>query len=149
MAKLTNRDLFRIWNGLDLSDYNEREVVDQLDTYCVQATYIYYLPEGTLFVTAQDTLPDSHFEAIDYAEIETPDKVFYDLTNTIAATRTAYDLRREGWKETHDTAGDLVLVRFSDPRVGYKPADGTLIIGYHEHPQKVYTYNELKKIIDK
>lgn len=149
MAKLTDKDLWRIWQDLDLAAYDEREVMDQLDTYCVQATYIYHLPEGTLFVTAQDTLPNNHFEAIDYAEIETRDKVFYGLTNTIAATLTAHALRRDGWKGTHDTAGDLVLVRFSNPRIGYKPADGTLIIGYHEYPEKVYTYTDIKKIIDK
>lgn len=55
----------------------------------------------------------------------------------------------DGWKPCHGSDGELVLVRFSDPRIGYKPADGTLIIGYHEHPQKVYTYTDIKKIIDK
>lgn len=41
-----------------------------------------------------------------------------------------------------------VLVRYSNPRIGWKPADGTLIIGYFEHPTKVFTIEELKKIID-
>ena len=58
-------------------------------------------------------------------------------------------LLAEGWKPCHGSDGVLVLVRFSDPRVGYKPADGTLIVGYHEYPEKVYDYNQLKKIIDK
>ena len=34
-----------------------------------------------------------------------------------------------------------VLVRYSDPRIGWKPEDGTLIIGYFEYPEKV---NSLK-----
>lgn len=58
-------------------------------------------------------------------------------------------LLSDGWKATRDKDGKLVLVRFSNPRIGYKPADGTLIIGYHEHPQKVYTHTDIKKIIDK
>lgn len=41
-----------------------------------------------------------------------------------------------------------VLVRYSNPRVGWKPADGTLIVGYNEYPKKVYTIEELMKIID-
>ena len=43
--------------------------------------------------------------------------------------------------------GDI-LVRFSNPRIGWKPEDGTLIVGYFEHPTKVFTIEELKKIIE-
>ena len=41
-----------------------------------------------------------------------------------------------------------VLVRYSNPRVGWKPADGTLIVGYHEWPQKVTSIEQLEQIID-
>ena len=47
-----------------------------------------------------------------------------------------------GWVDKGD-----VLVRFSHPRIGWKPADGTLIIGYHEHPQKVTTMEALEHIL--
>ena len=57
-------------------------------------------------------------------------------------------LLADGWKATRDKDGKLVLVRFSDPRIGYKPDDGTLIIGYHEQTEKVYDYEQLMKIID-
>lgn len=57
-------------------------------------------------------------------------------------------LLSDGWKATRDKDGKLVLVRFSDPRVGYKPDDGTLIIGFHEYPDYVYDYEQLMKIID-
>ena len=40
-----------------------------------------------------------------------------------------------------------VLVRYSDPRIGWKE-DGTLIIGYHEWPEKVTTIEKLKEIIE-
>lgn len=48
-----------------------------------------------------------------------------------------------GWIDKGD-----VIVRYSDPRIGWKPSDGTLIIGYYEHPKKVYTIEELNKAID-
>ena len=47
-----------------------------------------------------------------------------------------------GWVDKGD-----VLVRYSNPRIGWKP-DGTLIIGYNEWPTKVNTIEELKKIIE-
>lgn len=47
-----------------------------------------------------------------------------------------------GWVDKGD-----VLVRYSNPRIGWKPSDGTLIIGYHEYPKKVYTIEELNKIL--
>ena len=47
-----------------------------------------------------------------------------------------------GWVDKGD-----VLVRYSDPRIGWKPADGTLIIGYHEYSEKVFTIEELEKIV--
>ncbi|MBR0083065.1 MAG: hypothetical protein IJP93_03175 [Bacteroidales bacterium] len=43
--------------------------------------------------------------------------------------------------------GDI-LVLYSNPRLGWKP-DGTLIIGYHEYPEKVYTPEALEAIIKK
>lgn len=48
-----------------------------------------------------------------------------------------------GWADRGD-----VLVRYSNPRLGWKPADGTLIIGYNEWKEKVHTINQLKEIID-
>lgn len=48
-----------------------------------------------------------------------------------------------GWIDKGD-----VIVRYSDPRIGWKPSDGTLIIGYYEYPKKVYTIEELNKAID-
>lgn len=48
-----------------------------------------------------------------------------------------------GWIDKGD-----VLVRYSTPRIGWKPEDGTLIVGYHEWPKKVLTINHLKGIID-
>lgn len=39
-----------------------------------------------------------------------------------------------------------VMVLFVTPRFGYKQ-DGTLIIGYHEHPEKVTTVERLTEII--
>lgn len=53
-----------------------------------------------------------------------------------------------GWKLCHNSAGEETLVRFSNPRIGYKPDSGTLIIGYHEYPQKVWTMEQLQTIID-
>lgn len=43
--------------------------------------------------------------------------------------------------------GDI-LVRYSSPRIGWKPEDGTLIVGYYEWPQKVTSIEMLEKIID-
>lgn len=40
-----------------------------------------------------------------------------------------------------------VLVRYSNPRLGLK-ADGTLIIGYYEHPTKVHNLEQLSKAIN-
>lgn len=48
-----------------------------------------------------------------------------------------------GWVDKGD-----VLVRYSKPRLGWKPGDGTLIIGYHEWPEKVTTIEKLKEIIE-
>ena len=39
-----------------------------------------------------------------------------------------------------------VWVRFSNPRLGWKP-DGTLIVGYHERPEKVHTPEELEAVL--
>ena len=47
-----------------------------------------------------------------------------------------------GWVEKNG-----VLVRYSHPRLGWKP-DGTLIIGYWEHPTKVYTIEQLYNILN-
>lgn len=48
-----------------------------------------------------------------------------------------------GWVDKGD-----VLVRYSRPRIGWKPADGTLIVGYREWPEKVTTIEKLKEIIE-
>lgn len=50
-------------------------------------------------------------------------------------------LQAQGWIEK---AG--IMVRFSHPRIGWKP-DGTLIIGYHEYPEKVTTIEQLQNIL--
>ena len=52
------------------------------------------------------------------------------------------ELIRQGWEDHGD-----VMVRRSDPRIGWKPADGTLIIGYHESPEKVFDMNRLEEIL--
>lgn len=49
-----------------------------------------------------------------------------------------------GWVDKGD-----VLVRYSSPRLGWKPSDGTLIIGYHEHPQKVWDIDSLLSVLGK
>lgn len=54
-----------------------------------------------------------------------------------------------GWKLCHNSTGEETLVRFSTPRIGYKPKSGTLIIGYHEWKEKVWSMEELNKVIDK
>lgn len=51
------------------------------------------------------------------------------------------ELLKSGWVDKGD-----VMVRYSSPRVGWKE-DGTLIIGYHEHPEKVYSIKRLKEIL--
>ena len=43
-----------------------------------------------------------------------------------------------GWVDKGD-----VLVRYSNPRIGWKPADGTLIIGFREYKEKVHTIEDL------
>ena len=47
-----------------------------------------------------------------------------------------------GWVDKVD-----VLVRFSNPRLGWKPSDGTLIIGYREWKEKVFDYEKLEQIL--
>ena len=53
------------------------------------------------------------------------------------------ELIARGWVDKGD-----VLVRFSNPRLGWKPADGTLIIGYREYPQKVHHIEDLDSILN-
>lgn len=48
-----------------------------------------------------------------------------------------------GWVEKGD-----VLVRYSNPRIGWKPEDGTLIIGYFECHEKCLTAEQLRRHID-
>ena len=48
-----------------------------------------------------------------------------------------------GWVEKNG-----VLVRYSNPRLGWKP-DGTLIIGYWEYPIKVHTIKELNDVLER
>lgn len=148
MAKLTNKDLWRIWQDLDLAAYDERDPMDRVDDYCAESYYTYHIPEGTLYVTALDVLPEDNFAEILCVEFSDGINEF-DITRAIKTEEITGRLLSDGWKATNDRNGELVLVRFSDPRIGYKPATGTLIIGYHEHPQKVYTYTDIKKIIDK
>ena len=50
-------------------------------------------------------------------------------------------LLAQGWVER---AG--IMVRFTNPRIGWKP-DGTLIVGWHEWPEKVTAIEQLNKII--
>ena len=50
-------------------------------------------------------------------------------------------LLTQGWEEH---AG--IMVRFSNPRIGWK-ADGTLIVGWREWPEKVKTIEQFNKII--
>ena len=52
------------------------------------------------------------------------------------------ELLQRGWEDHGD-----VIVRRSDPRIGWKPADGTLIIGFHEYPEKVVHWLVLEKIL--
>lgn len=47
-----------------------------------------------------------------------------------------------GWVDKGD-----VLVRYTNPRIGWKPGDGTLIIGYHEWPERVWDYDRLEEIL--
>ena len=51
-------------------------------------------------------------------------------------------LIRRGWVEK---AG--IMVRFSNPRIGWK-SDGTLIIGWHEYPEKVFSVERLEEILN-
>ena len=51
-------------------------------------------------------------------------------------------LLSQGWVERGG-----VMVRFSNPRIGWKE-DGTLIVGWHEWHEKVTTIEELNRIID-
>lgn len=53
------------------------------------------------------------------------------------------ELAKLGWLEKGG-----VMVRFSNPRIGWK-TDGTLIVGYFEYPEKVYTMERLNEILDK
>lgn len=48
----------------------------------------------------------------------------------------------EGWVDKGD-----VLVRYTNPRIGWKPKDGTLIIGWHEWPEGVWDYDRLEEIL--
>lgn len=50
-------------------------------------------------------------------------------------------LKERGWVEKSG-----VMVLFSNPRMGWKE-DGTLIIGYREHPDKVKDIETLNKLI--
>lgn len=50
-------------------------------------------------------------------------------------------LLSRGWVER---AG--IMVRFTNPRLGWKE-DGTLIIGWHEYPEKVTTIQQLESIL--
>ena len=47
-----------------------------------------------------------------------------------------------GWEDKGD-----VLVRRTQPRIGWKPADGTLIVGYHECSYKCYMVEQIPALI--
>lgn len=47
-----------------------------------------------------------------------------------------------GWLEKNG-----VMVRFSNPRIGWKE-DGTLIVGWHEYPEKVFMMERLNEILE-
>lgn len=49
-----------------------------------------------------------------------------------------------GWVDKGD-----VLVRYGNPRLGWKPANGTLIIVYHEWPEKVKDLETLNFILNR
>lgn len=49
-------------------------------------------------------------------------------------------LSDRGWLEKGG-----IMVLYSSPRLGWKE-DGTLIVGYHQHPQKVTTVEELQEV---
>ena len=51
-------------------------------------------------------------------------------------------LRTLGWEEHSG-----FMVRFTNPRIGWKE-DGTLIIGWHEYPEKVTSMERLNEILD-
>ena len=68
--------------------------------------------------------------------------VFTSQTRGSYNQYTAEDELALGWVDKGD-----VLVRFTHPRIGWKPADGTLIIGYHEHPEKVHTIEQLERVL--
>lgn len=55
-------------------------------------------------------------------------------------------LKSQGWVERKNSFGVYVLVRFSHPRLGFKQ-DGTLIIGYHEYPEKIESIKQLNEMI--
>ena len=55
---------------------------------------------------------------------------------------TKEKLEKLGWVEKNH-----VMVRFSNPRIGWKE-DGTLIIGWHEYPEKVFSMEKLSELID-
>ena len=54
------------------------------------------------------------------------------------------ELLKRGWVDKGD-----VLVFFSHPRMGWKPEDGTLIVGFFEYPEKVHTLEQLEKALEK
>lgn len=54
---------------------------------------------------------------------------------------TKEHLAAHGWVEKSG-----VMVRFGNPRIGWKP-DGTLIVGWHEWPEKVTTIEQLNKVL--
>lgn len=59
-----------------------------------------------------------------------------------SSSKITYDfLKSIGWVEKSG-----IMVRFPNPRIGWK-SDGTLIIGYHEYPKKVFDKELLLKLI--
>ena len=52
------------------------------------------------------------------------------------------ELLQRGWVRKGD-----FIVRFSDPRIGWDPEDGRLVIGWHEYPEKVETLEKLEEVL--
>lgn len=62
---------------------------------------------------------------------------------TLGHTELWAFLKAIGWEERNG-----ILVRFSKPRLGYK-RDGTLIIGYHEYPEKIKSIEQFNEMLCK
>ena len=64
------------------------------------------------------------------------------MKTKMKSSRITDELLRRGWLRKGD-----FIVRFSNPRIGWKPEDGTLVVGWHEHPEKVTSLEKLEEIL--